>query len=134
MAPGHRLKAYFPGGASGGILPAALADLPLDFGTLAAYGCVVGSAALIVLSHQDSVRQAALNAMRFFAHESCGKCTPCRAGTAKAPLLMAEPVWQRDLLEDLAAVMNDASICGLGQAAPNPLLSLLRYFPQEAGP
>jgi formate dehydrogenase len=131
MATGHRLTAYFPGGASGGILPATLADLPLDFGTLAAYDCFVGSAALIVLSDQDSVRAAALNAMRFFAHESCGKCTPCRVGTSKAAQLMAEPVWRRALLEDLAAVMADASICGLGQAAPNPLRSLLRYFPEE---
>lgn len=131
MPSGHTLKAYFPGGASGGILPARLADLPLDFDTLNEYGCFIGSAAIIVLSDQDSVRAAALNAMRFFAHESCGQCTPCRVGTEKAAALMAKHDWDPALLEDLAVVMEDASICGLGQAAPNPLRCALRYFPEE---
>ena len=133
MLDGHRLKAYFPGGASGGILPADLADVPLDFDTLQQYGCFIGSAAVVVLSHRDSVREAALNAMRFFAHESCGQCTPCRVGTRKAADLMAQPAWNIELLEDLATVMEDASICGLGQAAPNPLRCALRYFPEEFG-
>lgn len=131
MAEGHALHAWFPGGASGGILPASMADLPLDFGTLEEHGCFIGSAAIIVLSQQDSARAAALNAMRFFAHESCGKCTPCRVGTSKAAALMEATVWDRPLLEELAAVMSDASICGLGQAAPNPLRSVLRHFPEE---
>jgi len=131
MLDGHRLKAYFPGGASGGILPASLADVPLDFDTLQPHGCFIGSAAVIVLSDRDSVRDAALNAMRFFAHESCGQCTPCRVGTQKAAALMSQPVWDVALLEDLASVMEDASICGLGQAAPNPLRCALRYFPEE---
>ncbi|WP_232209258.1 NAD(P)H-dependent oxidoreductase subunit E [Alkalilimnicola ehrlichii MLHE-1] len=133
MAPGHELKAFFPGGASGGILPAAAADTPLDFDTLQAYDphCFIGSAAVIVLSQQDSVREAALNAMRFFQHESCGQCTPCRVGTAKAAALMARPVWDAPLLEELADCMADASICGLGQAAPNPLRCVLKYFPEE---
>jgi len=131
MLPGHELYAYFPGGASGGILPASLADVPLDFDTLSEYGCFIGSAAIIVLSQHDSARVAALNAMRFFAHESCGKCTPCRAGTQKAAELMAKPQWDKPLLKELAQAMMDASICGLGQAAPNPMLSVLRFFPQE---
>ncbi len=133
MAPGHRLHAYLPGGAAGGILPARLADLPLDFDALQAHGALIGSAAVIVLSQQDSARAAALNAMRFFAHESCGRCTPCRAGTERAAALMSAPHWDRVLLEDLAAVMEETSICGLGQAAPNPLRSVLRYFPEEVG-
>ncbi len=131
MAPGHDLYGYFPGGASGGILPAALADLPLDFDTLQSQGCFIGSAAIIVLSQHDSARRAALNAMRFFAHESCGKCTPCRVGTAKATALMEQGQWDVPLLQELAQVMMDASICGLGQAAPNPLLSVLKFFPHE---
>lgn len=131
MLPGHRLYAYLPGGASGGILPAALADLPLDFDTLASYGCFVGSMAVIVLSEADKARDAALSMMRFFADESCGQCTPCRAGTAKAVELLQAPVWDRALLEDLSQVMRDASICGLGQAAPNPVDSVLRFFPHE---
>jgi formate dehydrogenase len=131
MLPDHELYGYLPGGASGGILPARLADVPLDFDTLQAHGCFIGSAAIIVLSQQDSARAAALNAMRFFAHESCGKCTPCRVGTRKAAELMARETWDVDLLKDLAQTMQDASICGLGQAAPNPLLSVLRYFPDE---
>lgn len=128
MAPGHSFAAYLPGGASGGILPAAMADIPLDFGTLEKYGCFIGSAAVIVLSDQDDVKAAALNLMKFFRHESCGQCTPCRVGTEKAVELMARPVWDEALLRDLAQVMRDASICGLGQAAPNPLLSVLERF------
>jgi formate dehydrogenase len=131
MAPGHALYGYLPGGASGGILPASLADLPLDFDTLQAHGCFIGSAAVIVLSQHDSARTAALNAMRFFAHESCGQCTPCRVGTAKAVALMDHATWDVPLLEELATVMADASICGLGQAAPNPMLSVLRHFREE---
>jgi formate dehydrogenase len=131
MAPGHELYGYLPGGASGGILPAALADLPLDFDVLQAHGCFIGSAALIVLSQHDRARDAALNAMRFFAHESCGQCTPCRVGTAKAAQLMAAPRWDRALLGELATAMADASICGLGQAAPNPLRSVLDHFADE---
>ena len=131
MLEGHALKAYFPGGASGGILPATLGDLPLDFDTLNDYGCFIGSAAIIVLSDRDSVREQALNAMRFFAHESCGQCTPCRVGTVKAAELMARPDWDQPLLEALCQVMEDASICGLGQAAPNPLRCAMKYFPEE---
>jgi formate dehydrogenase len=131
MLPGHELYAYLPGGASGGILPARLADLPLDFDTLQEHGCFIGSAAIIVLSQHDSARAAALNAMRFFAHESCGKCTPCRVGTQKAAELMARETWDTALLTELAQTMQDASICGLGQAAPNPLLSVLKFFPHE---
>ncbi|WP_234422224.1 NAD(P)H-dependent oxidoreductase subunit E [Sedimenticola thiotaurini] len=131
MQKGHRLKAYFPGGASGGILPASLADIPLDFDTLHEYGCFIGSAAIIILSDQDSVREQALNAMRFFADESCGQCTPCRVGTEKAATLMSEQEWDQPLLQELCQVMSDASICGLGQAAPNPLRSALKYFPEE---
>jgi formate dehydrogenase len=133
MQDGHEFYAYLPGGASGGILPAALGDVPLDFDTLQPYGCFIGSAAVIVLSRQDRVRDAALNLMRFFEAESCGQCTPCRVGTAKATHLMAAPRWDVPLLEDLARVMVDASICGLGQAAPNPVRSVVRHFPQEIG-
>ena len=131
MLPGHELYAYFPGGASGGILPARLADLPLDFDTLQEHGCFIGAAAIIVLSQHDSARAMAVNAMRFFAHESCGRCTPCRVGTRKAAELMARETWDTGLLKELAQTMQDASICGLGQAAPNPLLSVLRFFPEE---
>ena len=131
MLPGHRLYAYLPGGASGGILPASLAHLPLDFDTLQAHGCFIGSAAVVVLSHHDKARDAALNAMQFFAHESCGQCTPCRVGTAQAAKLMEAPVWDQATLQDLAQVMMDASICGLGQAAPNPLRCVLTYFAHE---
>jgi formate dehydrogenase beta subunit len=133
MLPGHRFKAYLPGGASGGILPAALADIPLDFGTLEPHGAFIGSAAVVVLSDQDDLREAALNLMRFFEDESCGQCTPCRAGTEKAVTLMARERWDEDLLAELAAAMRDASICGLGQAAPNPLESVLKHFPEEVG-
>ena len=131
MQEGHKFYAYLPGGASGGILPASLKDIPLDFDTLQAYGCFIGSAAVIVLGHQDSARHAALNMMNFFAHESCGQCTPCRVGTAKAVQLMQAPVWDITTLEDLNQVMTDASICGLGQAAPNPIRCVQKYFPQE---
>jgi len=133
MAEGHRLYAYLPGGASGGILPARLADVPLDFDTLQPHGCFIGSAAVMVLSEHDSAREAALNVMRFFAHESCGQCTPCRVGTDKAAQLMTAEVWDADTLQDLAQVMGDASICGLGQAAPNPIRCVLDYFPHEVG-
>jgi formate dehydrogenase beta subunit len=131
MALGHAFKAYLPGGASGGILPARLADLPLDFGTLAEHGCFVGSHAVVILSDRDDLREAALNLMRFFRHESCGQCTPCRAGTEKAAQMMGQTSWDIPLLEELATVMQDASICGLGQAAPNPMLSVIRFFRDE---
>lgn len=131
MAPGHTLYAYLPGGASGGILPASLADVPMDFDTLAEHGAFVGSMAVVVLSQHDRAREAALNLMRFFEHESCGQCTPCRAGTLQAVALMQTPAWDADRLGDLSHVMREASICGLGQAAPNPFDSVLRYFPQE---
>jgi formate dehydrogenase len=133
MAEGQTLYAYLPGGASGGILPASLADIPLDFDTLQPYGCFIGSAAVIVLSQHDKARDAALNMMNFFAHESCGQCTPCRVGTAKAAALMAAPVWDAATLQDLNQVMMDASICGLGQAAPNPVQSVLKHFAHEVG-
>ena len=131
MLDGHQLYAYLPGGASGGILPARMSDIPLDFDTLQSYGCFIGSAAVIVLSHHDSARDAALNMMNFFAHESCGQCTPCRVGTAKAAQLMKAKVWDNTTLEDLNQVMSDASICGLGQAAPNPVRCVQTYFPEE---
>ena len=133
MLEGHTLYAYLPGGASGGILPARLADVPLDFDTLQPHGCFIGSAAVMVLSQHDSARDAALNVMQFFAHESCGQCTPCRVGTDKAAQLMQSTQWDADTLEDLAQVMGDASICGLGQAAPNPIRCVLQYFPHEVG-
>ncbi|MFM2399158.1 MAG: hypothetical protein RL341_1315 [Pseudomonadota bacterium] len=134
MLPGHTLYGYLPGGASGGLLPAALADVPLDFDTLAAYGCFIGSAAIIVLSEQDRAAGAARNVMQFFAHESCGQCTPCRVGTEKAAKLMAQPVWDMATLTDLCDVMEDASICGLGQAAPNAVRCVARYFAHELQP
>jgi formate dehydrogenase len=133
MAEGHTLYAYLPGGASGGILPASLNQVPLDFDTLQPYGCFIGSAAVIVLSQHDRARDAALNAMRFFAEESCGQCTPCRVGTAKAATLMQASVWDQTTLEDLSQVMVDASICGLGQAAPNVVRSVHKYFAHEIG-
>ena len=132
IADGHTFKAYLPGGASGGILPASLDDVPLDFGTLEEHGCFIGSAAVVILSDQDSVREAALNLMRFFEDESCGQCTPCRVGTEKAVKLMQVDTWDADLLAELSQAMRDASICGLGQAAPNPMDSVLKYFPEEA--
>jgi formate dehydrogenase len=131
MPPGHELYAYLPGGASGGILPARLADVPLDFDTLQPHGCFIGSAAVIVLSQHDRARDAALNMMRFFEHESCGQCTPCRVGTGKAARLMSAEKWDHTTLEDLNQVMIDASICGLGQAAPNPVRCVQKYFPDE---
>ena len=131
MADGHALYAYLPGGASGGILPASLADIPLDFDTLQPHGCFIGSAAVIVLSDRDRARDAALNMMRFFSHESCGQCTPCRVGTDKAARLMEAAVWDEATLEDLSQVMMDASICGLGQAAPNPIRSVRKHFAAE---
>ncbi|MBT4357242.1 MAG: NADH-quinone oxidoreductase subunit F [Proteobacteria bacterium] len=131
MTEGHELYGYFPGGASGGVLPESLADEPLDFDTLQAHGCFIGSAAIVVISNHDSVRELARNTMKFFAHESCGQCTPCRVGCDRAVKLMEDKNWNQDLLEDLATVMEDASICGLGQAAPNPIRCTIKYFPHE---
>ncbi|HVZ51669.1 MAG TPA: NAD(P)H-dependent oxidoreductase subunit E [Pseudolabrys sp.] len=131
MQDGHTFKAYLPGGASGGILPASMADIPLDFGTLEQYGCFVGSHAVVILSDQDDLKAVALNLMKFFEEESCGQCTPCRVGTEKAARLMAKGPWNAQLLAELSTAMRDASICGLGQAAPNPLLCVLKYFPEE---
>jgi NADH:ubiquinone oxidoreductase subunit F (NADH-binding) len=134
MLPGHELYGYLPGGASGGILPASLDNVPLDFDTLQPHGCFIGSAAVIILSQHDRARDAALNLMRFFADESCGQCTPCRVGTQKAVGLLARPEWDKALLAELSQVMIDASICGLGQAAPNPITCVIKYFPQELAP
>jgi NADH:ubiquinone oxidoreductase subunit F (NADH-binding)/NADH:ubiquinone oxidoreductase subunit E len=134
MQEGHAFRAYLPGGASGGILPASMGDIPLDFGTLEKYGCFIGSAAVVVLSDKDDVKEAALNLMRFFEDESCGQCTPCRVGTQKAVTLMARKAWDRELLGELSDAMRDASICGLGQAASNPLTSVIKYFPEEFAP
>ncbi len=131
MQDGHEFYGYFPGGASGGILPASMDDIPLDFDTLNEYGCFIGSAAVMIFSHKDSAKDLALNAMKFFEDESCGQCTPCRVGTAKAAELMEKEKWDLELLEELASVMEDASICGLGQAAPNPLRCAVKYFPEE---
>jgi formate dehydrogenase len=131
IAEGHSFKGYLPGGASGGILPAAMADIPLDFGTLEPYGCLIGSAAVIVLSDQDDVKAVALNLLRFFEDESCGQCTPCRAGTEKAVKLMTAPHWDEDLLQELTRVMGDASICGLGQAAMNPVTQVFKHFRED---
>ena len=131
MLDGHAFYAYLPGGASGGILPASMGDIPLDFDTLQPHGCFIGSAAVIVLSDRDKARDAALNMMRFFEDESCGQCTPCRVGTTKALKLMEAPRWDQPLLEELSVAMADASICGLGQAAPNPVLSVMKHFPRE---
>jgi len=131
MAEGHAFKGYLPGGASGGILPASKADIPLDFGTLEGEGCFIGSAAVVVLSDKDDMKAVALNLLRFFEDESCGQCTPCRVGTEKAVRLMGAPRWDRDLLEELTRVMTDASICGLGQAAMNPVKSVLKHFGED---
>ena len=131
MQEGHTFYGYLPGGASGGILPARLGDVPLDFDTLQPYGCFIGSAAVIVLSQHDRARDAALNLLEFFAEESCGQCTPCRVGTQKAVGLMRKPQWAKPLLDDLSQAMADASICGLGQAAPNPIACVYKYFPHE---
>ncbi len=134
MASGHRFRAYLPGGASGGILPASMGDVPLDFGKLEHLGCFVGSHAVVILSDRDDLKAAVRNLMRFFEDESCGQCTPCRAGTAKAVALMSRPVWDTALLGELGRAMTDASICGLGQAAANPLKCLIKYFPEEFVP
>jgi formate dehydrogenase len=131
MQDGHELYGYLPGGASGGILPASMGDIPLDFDTLQPHGCFIGSAAVIILSQHDRARDAAQNMMEFFAEESCGQCTPCRVGTDKAVGLMRAPRWDKPLLADLSQAMMDASICGLGQAAPNPIACVVKYFPQE---
>jgi formate dehydrogenase beta subunit len=131
MQPGHTFYGYLPGGASGGILPASMGDIPLDFDTLQPYGCFIGSAAIIVLSSADTAKDAARNMMRFFEHESCGQCTPCRVGTAKTNMLIAGDDWDKPLLAELSQCMRDASICGLGQAAPNPVDTVIKYFPQE---
>ncbi len=131
MINGHEFYGYFPGGASGGILPASLGDEPLDFDTLQKHGCFIGSAAIVVLSNKDSAKEMALNSMRFFEDESCGQCTPCRVGTEKAVKLMEKDEWDQPLLEELSSAMIDASICGLGQAAPNPLRCAMKYFPEE---
>jgi formate dehydrogenase len=131
MLDGHELYAYLPGGASGGILPASKANIPLDFDTLNEYGCFIGSAAIVVLSKHDTASGAARNLMKFFADESCGQCTPCRVGTVKALQLMERGQWDAPLLQELSQAMMDASICGLGQAAPNPVLTVLKYFPKE---
>ena len=131
MLDGQTFYGYYPGGASGGILPASLGDVPLDFDTLQPYGSFIGSAAVVILSDQDSARECAINSMHFFEHESCGQCTPCRVGTSKAIQLMEADSWDTDLMNELSEVMVDASICGLGQAAPNPMQSVIKYFPQE---
>ena len=131
MQNGHAFYGYLPGGASGGILPASMADIPLDFDTLNQYGCFIGSAAVVILSDKDRATTAARNLTRFFSEESCGQCTPCRVGTAKTLRLIAEKKWDQPLLKELSAAMMDASICGLGQAAPNPVLSVMKYFPNE---
>jgi NADH:ubiquinone oxidoreductase subunit F (NADH-binding)/NADH:ubiquinone oxidoreductase subunit E len=134
MADGHAFRAYLPGGASGGILPASMDDIPLDFGTLEKYGCFIGSAAVVILSDRDDIKHAALNLMRFFEDESCGQCTPCRVGTQKAAQLMQQGAWNTGLLGELSQTMRDASICGLGQAASNPLTTVIKYFPDEFAP
>jgi NADH:ubiquinone oxidoreductase subunit F (NADH-binding)/NADH:ubiquinone oxidoreductase subunit E len=131
MADGHHFKGYLPGGASGGILPAHMSDIPLDFGRLEQHGSFVGSHAVVILSQQDDMKAVALNLMRFFEDESCGQCTPCRNGTEKAVALLEKGDWNGDLLADLSQVMADASICGLGQAAPNPIRSVMRWFPED---
>jgi formate dehydrogenase len=131
MLDGHHFKGYLPGGASGGILPAYMADIPLDFGRLEPHGCFVGSHAVIVLSNKDDTKAVALNLMRFFEYESCGQCTPCRNGTEKAVKLLSGGNWDAELLADLSQVMADASICGLGQAAPNPVRCVFKYFPED---
>jgi NADH:ubiquinone oxidoreductase subunit F (NADH-binding)/NADH:ubiquinone oxidoreductase subunit E len=131
MLEGHTFYAYLPGGASGGILPASMGDIPLDFDTLNQYGCFIGSAAIVILSQHDTASGTARNLMKFFSEESCGQCTPCRVGTAKAVMLMEQRSWDQPLIKELSQAMVDASICGLGQAAPNPALSVMKYFPQE---
>jgi formate dehydrogenase beta subunit len=134
MAEGHTFKGYLPGGASGGILPAAMDNIPLDFGTLEPHGCFIGSAAVVILSDQDDMRAVALNLLKFFEDESCGQCTPCRVGTEKAVHLMQQPRWDEILLDELTKVMTDASICGLGQAAMNPVKQVLKHFRSDLEP
>jgi formate dehydrogenase len=131
MQDGHTFKGYLPGGASGGVLPASMADIPLDFGTLEKYGSFVGSHAVVILSQHDDMKAVALNLMKFFEDESCGQCTPCRVGTEKAVKLMEQGPWNESLLNELSTAMRDASICGLGQAAPNPLQSVMKHFPED---
>jgi NADH:ubiquinone oxidoreductase subunit F (NADH-binding)/NADH:ubiquinone oxidoreductase subunit E len=131
MLRGHAFYGYLPGGASGGILPASMGDIPLDFDTLQVHGCFIGSAAIVILSDKDRATDAARNLMKFFSEESCGQCTPCRVGTAKALKLLDEPKWNQALLQELSQVMIDASICGLGQAAPNPVLCVMKHFSHE---
>ena len=131
MAPGHTFKAYQPGGPSAGLLPASMDDIPLDFDTLQPHGSFIGSAAVVVLSDQDQARDAALNMLRFFEDESCGQCTPCRVGCEKAVKLMQAERWDQEILQELCETMVDASICGLGQAAPNPILLTMKHFPDE---
>ena len=131
MTEGHGFKGYLPGGASGGILPASLGDIPLDFDTIQPHGGFIGSAAIVVLSDRDSARDAAINLLRFFEDESCGQCTPCRVGCEKAVKLMSNGAWDRELMEELSQTMIDASICGLGQAAPNPILTAMKYFAED---
>jgi len=131
MAEGHAFKGYLPGGASGGILPASMADLPLDFGTLEPHGSFVGSHAVVVLSDRDAMGAVAVNLVKFFEDESCGQCTPCRVGCEKAVKLMGRERWDTDLLHELSSAMTDASICGLGQAAPNPIRSVMKYFAED---
>jgi formate dehydrogenase len=131
MLDGQKFYGYLPGGASGGILPASMNDIPLDFDTLQPYGCFIGSAAVVILSDKDTAVEAARNTMNFFQHESCGQCTPCRVGTAKAYTLINEKKWDTGLLAELSQAMRDASICGLGQAAPNPIDCVIKYFPHE---
>jgi NADH:ubiquinone oxidoreductase subunit F (NADH-binding) len=134
MADGHSFKGYLPGGASGGILPASMGDIPLDFGTLEQHGSFIGSAAVVILSDQDNMRDVAVNLMKFFEDESCGQCTPCRVGTEKAVLLMEEKTWDEPLLEALTKVMTDSSICGLGQAAMNPVKQVMKHFRDDFVP
>ena len=131
MLDGHRFKAYQPGGPSSGLLPASMADVPLDFDMLQEHGTFIGSAAVVVLSDKDSAKEAALNMLRFFEDESCGQCTPCRVGCEKAVKLMEADRWDQPLLEELCQAMGDASICGLGQAAPNPIRLTMKHFPDE---
>src|SRR5712672_2901796 len=131
MLDGHVFYGYLPGGASGGILPASMADIPLDFDTLNQYGCFIGSAAIVIFSDKGRATGAARKLSKFFSEESCGQCTPCRVGTAKTLKIIEKKKWDKPLLKELSQAMMDASICGLGQAAPNPVLSVMKYFPNE---
>ena len=133
MEDGHKFYGYLPGGASGGLLPSSMADIPLDFGTLEQYGCFIGSGAIVVFSHKDDITKVVLNLLRFFEDESCGQCTPCRVGTEKAVKLLEKRNWDKNLLDELVKLMGDASICGLGQAAGNPIKCALKYFSKDIG-